>query len=448
MEKETSSTGTSKKKPKIQYSSGDGIRYEQVFHNGELGFAVFNKQTKTVSFTKTITGPIVPRKDTSNIWEIPEFSDHFESPLTLYREVRQYIFDHMDFHFNFQYDVTTAWVMATWLFPLWHAVPYLDFTGENGSGKTRAEETLCQVSYRGIIGTGTTPAAMYRMVDKDRVTLFFDQCEHLARSEEKTEYLSLINSGYRKGGKRIQYDKDRKTYVTYKTFGFKAFDGTKNLEKTLEDRCIVIPMYKTQKIKPRYVDEKHGAILRGKLLNWRFMVLSQLTDGTERSERLIRQYTNDPRLMELFSPLVSSIYYLSELSEPTEPSVATIKNSLIEALKTVSNIRLAEEQSSIEAQLVQALLDCESYVVSGKLSISSITLTFNLNLENVDTKFFWRPESIGRRMKVFGFQKCRMNDGSHGIYWSDQIIQKLKARYIDDMGEQTNIEQFITVEVS
>ncbi len=75
------------------------------------------------------------------------------------------------------YAVLASWTMNTWIHDEMDTSPRLIFFATTSSGKTRAMNTLKELSYHGMILDSPTPAVMYRLTEANHPTLFLD--EHL-----------------------------------------------------------------------------------------------------------------------------------------------------------------------------------------------------------------------------------------------------------------------------
>ncbi len=101
-----------------------------------------------------------------------------------------------------------------------------------------------------------SPAALYRTISADKPTLLIDEAEMF--SSAKSEFRSLLNSGYRRGQTVKRHDGDYETYCP------KAFALIGDVHDTLRDRSIVIEMMRCEPAR-RFVyaaAKEEGAALR------------------------------------------------------------------------------------------------------------------------------------------------------------------------------------------
>jgi hypothetical protein len=409
---------TPRKRSTIAFSSGDGLTVEQVIHNGKVGFAVYDKSSGSVGFTE-IYGAIHPKENVP--WLLPGMPSDYGNDYQLYLEVCKYIYDHVELQDDSLYDILTAWTMAAHRISEFESFPYINIIGPPDSGKTRLEKTLQQLSYRGIFGPSMTASAMFRAIDRDQVTIFYDQCEHLANSKEASDLLAIIDNGYQEGGKKFLTNMDTGDYEAFNLYSPKVFDSTRTLEGTLESRSIRVDMQsKIRRISVR-IDKSKGAILRGKLLLYKFRHAEE-NEGTEEAEDTLMGHTKDSRLIELFLPLYIVTHDTSFPSGASSPS-----DKIMEYMKKMGKSREDLEQTSIEALIIEAITQGSELVVEGRLSLSNITDCFNSDRL---PKEWWGVKGVSKRVRDLGFESCRMKDGKAGIYWNETLLKRHQQRFM------------------
>src|ERR1022692_4143172 len=74
--------------------------------------------------------------------------------------------------------IMAAWVMHTYVFDVFEVTPYLFISSpEKGSGKSTLLRILKAVAYRGRSSSGMSGAALARVVEASRPTLFLDELD-------------------------------------------------------------------------------------------------------------------------------------------------------------------------------------------------------------------------------------------------------------------------------
>jgi hypothetical protein len=355
----------------------------------------------------------------------PKLQFSLDQTNQLWQEVRQFILHHIDIMDHELYDVLTAWAFATYLQEVWVVIPYLFFYGPVACGKTRALETLQQISYRGIIGSNVSASSLFRGLEQWHPTVFLDETEIYNRTEH-IEVIGLLNSGYRRGqyAWRVKTTDKGSELELFDVFGFKALSGTEGLAKALESRSIMVRMIKNMRSVRFLLDTEGAEDIRGKLLMWRLLMFRRLFgEGSEGSEPFLNMPSDldfaSGRLIELFQPL------LAVSNDGRE--------NIVKYAKKIHEIRQLEEATGVEALILESLLRSEQTTENNVVLTKEITETLNLGLSDKD-KF--KQPTVGRIMRRLGFLPRHTRQGN-GWFWDNERIKLLKAWYLP---EQTNPE--------
>lgn len=143
--------------------------------------------------------------------------------------------------------VLALWIIATHLFDIFDAVPYLAITSPTKRcGKTRLAELLELVCADPLRTVGISVAALFRTIESKQPTLLIDEAESLRGKGERADTLrEILNAGNRKGQKVIRcYGGNGKDYKTreFETYCPKVLVLIGSLLDTTADRCIPIEM--------------------------------------------------------------------------------------------------------------------------------------------------------------------------------------------------------------
>lgn len=349
-------------------------------------------------------------------WPLATEGVNYGSTAELWRDVRQFIHDHLFLPNEELYDVLVAWVLASWIREVWVTVPYLFFYGPVASGKTRGLEVLQRLCYRGLLASNISVAALFRSCEQWHPTLFMDETE-IYGNEKKAEIIGLLNSGYRKGQLtvRARPTKEGVKLDTFDCFGFKALAGTRGLAQTLESRCIMIRMMKSHRPVKQLIDEKAALALRNKLLEFRFYTLQCERDLCDLSDLFLEGVPSldfaDGRLVELYSCL------LAVSNEGRE--------SILEHAKNTFEIRQMEEQATIEAELVEILSKHDLTDEKNVAMTRDIANAFN---EDRPDREKWKTTSIGWKLRGLGFIKVHTRKGKGWVIEKNRL-ESLKRNY-------------------
>jgi len=382
-----------------------------VYNRHEQKFLVADNPWNTFTHNDTRYVPLkrVP-------WPTAHIPKDYESEEALFNRVKKFFIEHLDVANELMYDVYAAFVLASWLPENFTVVPYLFFLGPMASGKTRALECFHRLCYRSIMATSMSAASLFRALEAWHPTIMLDETEIYNR-KEMVEVLAILNSGYRRGQYAIRIEKVQNNIpqiAVFDTFGFKVLAGTQELADTLQSRCIITKMSKAVRPVRLFIDEEEAQELRNQLLMYRFKNLNPNTPQINCLENG-GDCQGNARVLELFISLFQ-----------VAPSQA-IKDNLEQAMKQIIQTRLNEEQTSIEARVLDAILKCEDKVENGKLAIQTVTEAYN---EGLPEKEHVTSKLIGRIVTRLGFEKCRTGQkGLAGFYWDTKTIERLKMRY-------------------
>ncbi|MEZ6119149.1 MAG: hypothetical protein R3C28_21620 [Pirellulaceae bacterium] len=142
------------------------------------------------------------------------------------------------------------WILLTYFYHAWPAVPYLYFGGPKGSGKSRVFEILERLAFRSYSTSNISAASVFRTLDSRGGTLIYDEAERLKdRSSDQHELLSMLLAGYKRGGSATRMEKvgDKFKTVQFDVYGPKAIACIQGLPPALGSRAIRIIMFRTGK---------------------------------------------------------------------------------------------------------------------------------------------------------------------------------------------------------
>lgn len=141
------------------------------------------------------------------------------------------------------YPVIAVWSAGTYLFPAFPAYPYLQQTGEKGSGKTKLHDVLECTAFNALKVIDPTPAVLFRLVHALRPTLLIDEAEKM-NTEEGQEVRGIINAGYKRGATVPRCEGEGHELKFFEVYGPKCLAGIRGLGAVTEDRCITVVMFK------------------------------------------------------------------------------------------------------------------------------------------------------------------------------------------------------------
>lgn len=170
------------------------------------------------------------------------------------------------------------YVLMTWVYDRFTAVPYLRLLSEHGTGKSRFLQVIGTLCYKSIIcGGSVSVSSVFRLTDQWRGTLALDECD-FNHSSEWTEIVRLLNCGYMAGLPAVRSESTGRSYTprAFHVFGPKILAGRHRFDDSaLESRCLtytpeerVLRSDIPRQLPARFWDE--ALDLRNYLLGWRF----------------------------------------------------------------------------------------------------------------------------------------------------------------------------------
>ena len=329
------------------------------------------------------------------ITEIKEFLDKYIELPKLYDEFLPYL------------------VLFYWVYEQFPFVPYVQFVGRTGTGKTTAMEVFGSICYKPIDASGSiTMSPIFRTANVWRGTLLLD--EFNGTGDNYQEMVSFLKSGVsNRAILRTEGDKERevKAYIIKSP---KIFTSEAPISDAgLQSRTIVIKMEKNTRRLPLYrlkhYDEE-ACHLRNKLLLWRFrnlnkIDLSAIEFGFDELKEL------DKRVQQVITP----IYYFSDESA---------KQSVLSLAKNQQEETLRERREAIDGQIFSLIN--EAYPM--EISVKHITETIN---GDMGAQRQYSEKRIANTIrKVLGFDIQREGHEKNSMVKVDkEHLENLKTYY-------------------
>jgi len=146
------------------------------------------------------------------------------------------------------------WIILTYVFPAWSAIPYLSIGGPLGSGKSTLFAVLGRLVFRALQSSNMTAPCLFRTLHEQGGALLLDEAERLRDgSPEAGELRSILLSGYKGGSPAMRLEKvgDGFQQVAFDVFGPKAMASIANPPEALASRCLRFTMFRAGPDSPK-----------------------------------------------------------------------------------------------------------------------------------------------------------------------------------------------------
>jgi hypothetical protein len=345
----------------------------------------------------------------------------YESLDHLAANIRSFIHRYLDSSATFE-SVAVLYVLHTWVYERFQAVPYLRFMGISGSGKTRATETIGALCYRPLVIAGSaTPAPMYRQIEAVGGTILLDEADFQS-SQIGSDIIKVLNCGYQKGLPVSRMEKATGGEFVprvFDVFGPKIINGRQLFsDDATESRCLAYtPPQTTRTDIPRQLSanfEHQARKIRNQALGWRFDVI----DSFEPEEIFIPGLR--PRTNQIITPL------LMVAERMGEPNQTEYRNHLLEFARKMEEQAKTDSRGTVEAMLVQAFVD--SFGPRPSTCKELVDWVLRTESDDPSLKNWLTPKKASIILRNMGFETSHTNRGSVASIEPERL-NALKKRY-------------------
>ena len=280
---------------------------------------------------------------------------------------------------------------VSYVFENFHTLNYLRTQGDTGTGKTRYLDVWGHLHYKPIFTTGTTtPAPLFRIIDKWRGTVVMDEAD-LRKSDESEQIIKILNNGFERGKFIMRCDQnDAEKLKFFDPFCPKILSTRRSFtDKATESRCITyISSVTDRKDIPLNLNDeffKKALELRNKLLMWRFRNYFEIDNNIEFDLGDI-----EPRVKQIVGSYISLF--------------SSNKEQMKEFKKYINNYQeelIIERQSSFDGSIVGAI---HRLLNKGIIDFDSKDIITEGEFTNRNGKPM-QPRSLTSLLKSLGFKK-------------------------------------------
>ncbi len=302
---------------------------------------------------QTETELLVPMAASNNLIKhgavlLPEKPVDYESEKDLLESIKSYLHRYVDLSLEFT-EVASAYVLLTWVYDAFNELCYLRFSGDFGSGKSRALWVLGSICNKAFFASAaSTISPVFYTLDLFRGTLILDEAD-FRYSDLQSDITKILNNGSVCGFPVL-----RQTQNSAKEFDPRAFNvfGPKIVamrkkfdDIALESRFLTEdmgtrPLRDDIPLNLPVEQQKEALDLRNKLLMYRFKTVASAAIDVSQVDR-----TRSGRFNQTVVPLLSVI--------TDEGTRLVIKSCAMRDDDKSASLR----SLSIEAELVETI--CE-----------------------------------------------------------------------------------------
>jgi hypothetical protein len=183
----------------------------------------------------------------------------------------------------------TLWVAHAHMVGHFHTTPRLALLSpEPGSGKTRVLEVLDLLVPVSMFCLSASPAAIFRTLSKDPITLLVDECDTIftrrGKDDANEDLRALLNAGYKRGATIPRCVGPKHDVQNFAVYCATALAGLGDLPDTIMSRSVIIRMRRRapgEHIEPfrtrQHAEEGHA--LRERVAHWAALAGSHAGDA-------------------------------------------------------------------------------------------------------------------------------------------------------------------------
>jgi hypothetical protein len=386
--------------------------------NGELVYLIAEgTQLKTVP-SVTLGGKVAfppPKEQLPFLiprWKEISHAYHEDTPQALFHDLVEYHKAFSQLPSEAYYVLLVAWDFSTYIIEHLNYSGYIYLYAVPERGKTKTGQAMIYVAYRGIHQENLREANLFRSSHDLAATLFID-VSNLSKKAIRESSLDIVLQRFEKGAKvqRVLHPEwgPFKDSRFYDIFGATVIATNEPINDIMESRSFPIDMPFAHSNFPK-PQPHHGLPFRERLLAWRAHFLI---------EKLA--LPSPPQFpMGRLNDIAVPLWQLIKLVSPSHcPQFEDIINEFTEK-------RRQGKSSTLEGEVIKALLELDSQIEDGKIEVDLITDTVNQG-----RKDFHKESSryIGKVLRRLGFQFSRKHASKRRYYYDAELLSNLATEY-------------------
>jgi len=346
----------------------------------------------------------------------------------IFNKIKELLKKYMELEKEEDYFLIPAWIIGVYFFPVFSAYPFLHIKAPKQSGKTQCLNFLKQICFNAVKAKPSLPA-LCDTVDSLRGVYLIDQADLLKRKGNE-ELLEILTDSYKKesGKRRIRFSEKRGGWRTIEqeTYSPKAFASVRELPEDLADRCLTIPLIKSERNFPEPLEESENwKEIRGELYKVLLTNFSVIKNSYDIFKTEYRQNSKIiGRDLELWLPLETILKFVID-----EEELERIRQRFKQLYGYTTY-----EANELEKEVIRVIFECLEDGKTNQIILRPSEISQKIEDEFWEDKFLNSHQKgirVGYIVKNFNLSSEK-KDTSKGIAYlfEKEKILKIKGLYI------------------
>lgn len=337
----------------------------------------------------------------------------------LYEKIKKKYEDYVYFDDERFYEILPLWNLGTYFFILFEAYPYINLTGNKGTGKTKVMRVSELISFNGVCFVNPTPTTLFRFVECDKPTLHLDEAEKLIKDTKNKSDLDdtkeLLNSGWQKGARVPRWEKSFSGKFELKNFDPycpKMLASINGIKGALEDRSITCVMIKAKREDSKgdnWPDDQNNDFNDIRDLIYPF-ALKNWQNIKGLYENITKEFNLSNRDWQMWKPLICMAKLIDD----------TLYKKIGKYAEEITEFRDNEDLSedSWDFKILSAVWDVIKFKEEANEKIELLVKGIKNNIDlTPEEKKKITHHYIGRFLNKNGFKKYRKRTGKLGVFY-------------------------------